>query len=98
MKASDLILPFGGGLLLSSVYFAALWVTVKFLPFSRQPLLTLGASFVLRMLGLLGGFWYLMDGHWEKLLACVTGFFIVRTICVMRMKAALPRVTSAQES
>lgn len=98
MKPSELAIPFAGGLLLSGVYFAALWYTVRQLPTARNPMLTLGFSFLLRTLGLLGGFYYLMQGRWERLAACVAGYFIVRTLCVRHMKSSILRTTSAQET
>lgn len=98
MKTSELIIPFIGGLLLSGVYFAALWLTVRRLPQTQQPLLTLGVSFLLRMAVLLGGFYFLMQGRWERLVACLTGFLIVRTIWVAQAKASLRNTTSGLES
>lgn len=98
MNLSDLIIPFAAGLLLSGVYFAALWLTVRRLPQTRSPLLTLGVSFLLRMAILLGGFYYLMQGRWERLVACLAGFFIVRTVCVLQSRVSLRKSTSGLES
>lgn len=92
----ELVISFGGGLLLSGAYFAALWITVRRLPHARAPYALLGASFLLRTVGLLAGFYVLMQGRWERLLACVAGYLLVRTICVARMKIALLRTSSAQ--
>jgi F1F0 ATPase subunit 2 len=97
VKPSDLIIPFIGGLLLSGFYFAALWLTVRRLPQSDHPLLTLGVSVVLRMSVLLGGFYGLMQGHWERLVACLAGFFIVRTLWVVQMKVSLRNSNSGLE-
>lgn len=98
MTPSDLIIPFAGGLLLSGVYFAALWWTVRRVPQTHRPLLTLGVSFLLRMSVLLGGFYFLMQGRWERLLACLAGFFIVRTVCAFQVRGSLRKSTSGLES
>jgi F1F0 ATPase subunit 2 len=98
VNPSDLIIPFAGGLLLSGVYFAALWLTVRRLPQARNPLLLLGISFLLRTAVLLGGFYCLMQGRWERLVACLAGFFIVRTVCVIQTRGSLRKTTSGLES
>ena len=91
MNATELLLPFAGGLVLSGAYFAVLWLTVRRLPQAPRPLLTLGISFLLRVSILIGGFYLLIQGRWERLAACMAGFFIARTVCVVRTKASLRR-------
>ncbi len=72
-------------------YFGGLWLTVKRLPGSSCPgLLALG-SYLGRTAVVFGGFYLVMDGHWERLLASVSGFFIVRAASVRL--ARLPRKT-----
>lgn len=98
MNPSELIFPFTGGLLLGGIYFAALWVTVHRVPLTRRPLLLLAVSFLLRMALLLGGFYYFMQGRWERLVACLAGFFIVRTFCVVQTRVSLRKSTSGLKS
>jgi F1F0 ATPase subunit 2 len=83
------------GMGLGIFYFGGLWVTVKRLPGAPSPgLLALGSFFV-RMVVVLSGFYLVMDGHWEKLLASVLGFFIVRAASV---RLARPPRTSVAAS
>jgi F1F0 ATPase subunit 2 len=68
-------------------YFGGLWLTVKMLPASRCPGLLALAGFVVRTAVVLGAFYLVMGGRWERLFASVLGFFIVRTVSV---RLALP--------
>ena len=65
-------------------YFGGLWLTVQRLPVTKRlALLTLG-SLVGRMGISLFGFYLVMDGQWERLLVCLSGFVLVRVILVRR--------------
>jgi F1F0 ATPase subunit 2 len=68
------------GMALGGFFYLGLWLTVRALVTSRHPLLVTVASFWIRTLVVLGSFLYLMRGHWEYALACVTGFVIGRVL------------------
>ncbi|MBM4070176.1 MAG: ATP synthase subunit I [Planctomycetes bacterium] len=75
-----LILAGVAGLLLGLFYFGGLWLTIRWLPATRCPaLLTLG-SLVGRMAVTLAGFYAIMAGRWERLLACLAGFVLMRFV------------------
>ncbi len=77
------------GVGLGVFYFGVLWLTVKKLPGSQCPgLLALG-SYLGRLAVVLAGFYLVMDGHWERLFASVSGFFIVRAVGIRL--ARIPR-------
>lgn len=77
------------GLLLGLFYFGGLYWTVCRLATSRQPvLLTLG-SFWARLLVTVAGFYLVAEGRWQRLLACLVGFVIMRTLLVFRWGHAL---------
>ena len=80
------ILSLAAGLTAGTVYFFGLWWTVLKLPTSRQPaLLTLG-SFGLRTILVLGVFYIVGHGHWDRLLICLAGFFLARVLVTRRMQ------------
>lgn len=71
---------FAAGLVLGAFYFIALWRTVKRLPDTPRPWrLMLGSAFV-RMAVLLPGFYFVMSGHWERLIMALIGFILMRKL------------------
>lgn len=77
-----LVLAFAAGLGLGLVYFGGLWLTIRRLPTSRWPVvLTLG-SLLGRTAVTLVGFYLVMAGHWERSVACLVGFALMRFVVV----------------
>lgn len=68
------------GLALGLFYFGGLWLTVRRITCSKRPALLMFGSFVIRMLVTLCGFYFVMDGRWERLLACLSGFLATRIV------------------
>ena len=66
------------GMVLGALYVAALWVAVRRLVQARRPVLGLFAGAALRLGPLFGGFYLVMDGRSERLVACLVGFLVVR--------------------
>jgi F1F0 ATPase subunit 2 len=89
-----LSLTFMAGLLLGFFYFGTLWLTVQRLSRAQRPgLLTVGSFFVRTGLTLLG-FFVVMAGHWERAVACMVGFLVMRKFMAYRygpMKQATPQ-------
>lgn len=77
-----MILAFIGGLLLGTLFFGGLWLTVRKLVTSRIPALWFLGSFILRVSITLIGFYYIFSGSWQRLLICVAGFIIARYIVI----------------
>lgn len=75
-----LILAGVGGLLLGAIFFGGLWWTVRLGLGSRQPAFLFLGSLLLRTVVVVYGFYFVMDGHWQRLLACLFGFVIARII------------------
>ena len=44
------------------------------------------------------GFYFVMDGRWERMLACLAGFIMVRLILVSRMRAQLDSYLPPQKN
>lgn len=83
-KIQVLILLLSGmaGATLGAIFFGGLWWTVRKGVSSRQPALLFFASLLLRTIIVLTGFNFVTDGHWNRLLVCLLGFFIARFIVI----------------
>ena len=79
-----LLLSGMAGAALGVVFFGGLWWTVRKAVTSGQPALWFFGSVLLRMAVALAGFYFVSDGHWQRLLACLLGFVIARLI-LMRL-------------
>ena len=83
--AAWLVLAAVAGLGLGVFYFGGLWLTLSRLPRSRHPALLAMGSFLLRTAGTLVAFYFVMGGRWERLVACLAGMIVVRTVLVRRI-------------
>jgi len=68
------------GLLLGAIFFGGLWWTVRLGVASRRPALLFLGSLLLRTVVVVTGFYFVGDGHWQRLLACLFGFVIARIL------------------
>ncbi|AGL03412.1 F1/F0 ATPase, subunit 2 [Desulfoscipio gibsoniae DSM 7213] len=82
------LIIFAVGLGLGLFYFGGLWLTVRRLPVARRPGLLAAGSFVVRTGGCLWGFYLVMAGQWECILACLAGFVTARLILVRQLRPA----------
>ena len=72
------------GVLLGAVFFGGLWVTVRRGLTSHQPALWFLPSMLLRTAIAVAGFYFVMQGDWRRLVACLAGFLLAR-VCVLRL-------------
>ena len=79
------------GLALGGFYFEVLWRTVQRLPAHPKPELLMLKSLGLRLAVVLPGFYLIMSGRWERLIACIVGFFLMREIISRRVSKGIPR-------
>lgn len=82
--ALNVVIAFAAGLLLGFFYFGSLWLTVQSLVKIKRPALLSIVSFFVRTGLTLGGFFIVMSGHWERALACMAGFLVMRKILTYR--------------
>lgn len=75
---------FAAGLVLGAFYFIALWRTVCKLPDTPHPLRLMLGSFVVRIAVVLPGFYFVMSGHWERLVMALLGFILMRRLLTGR--------------
>lgn len=76
----SLVPALAAGVLLGAVFFGGLWWTVRKSVSHERPALWFLGSLLLRTSIILAGFHWVSAGHWERLLACLLGFVIVRFI------------------
>jgi F1F0 ATPase subunit 2 len=82
--ALHVLIAFVAGLLLGLFYFGSLWLTVQSLVKAKRPAMLSIASFFVRTGITLGGFFIIMSGHWERALACMFGFLVMRRVLTHR--------------
>ncbi len=78
---------FIAGLIMGTLYFGGLWLTVKKTLSSKNPALWILGSFFFRVSIVMVGFYYLASSNWQRLLICVLGFIIARYIVVNYTKS-----------
>lgn len=81
-----LAMAWAAGMGLGLFYFGGLWLTVRQLPTRRYPVPLFLGSFVGRTAVVVAGFYFVMGGHWERVLACLAGFIMVRQVLVSRLR------------
>jgi len=82
-----LMLALIGGIILGTLFFGGLWITVKKAVTSKIPALWIVGSFFLRIGLILIGFYYISLGNWQRLIMCVLGFIAARYIVVQITKS-----------
>ena len=96
-EALTLVLASVAGVLLGALFFGGLWWTVRKGVSSTWPTFWFFGSLWLRMGITLAGFHLVAGGHWERLLACLLGFFIARRVVMRLTRAAEKQARLAQE-
>jgi F1F0 ATPase subunit 2 len=83
-----LALALSAGALLGVLFFGGLWWTIRKGVTSERPALWFIGSLLLRTSLVLVGFYFVSQGHWQRLVACLIGFLISRAIVVRRFARA----------
>jgi F1F0 ATPase subunit 2 len=78
------------GAVLGAIFFGGLWWTVRKTIRSKQPALWLLASMLLRTSIALAGFYLVGQGHWERLLLCLSGFIVARLVVTALTRSPQP--------
>jgi F1F0 ATPase subunit 2 len=81
MNTVWIIVALAIGAVLGAFYFGGLWMTVRRVG-TPQPASLLFVSFLVRMGVVLLGFYFVMDGRWERLVACMVGFVLARSVLI----------------
>ena len=93
--AVHLMLVLMTGVFLGAIFFGGLWWTVQKGLTSKWSALWFFGSLLLRTSIALAGFYFIAQGHWDRLLVCLVGFVIARVIVTRLTRTAeianLPR-------
>ncbi|HEX9157703.1 MAG TPA: ATP synthase subunit I, partial [Syntrophales bacterium] len=65
--------------------FAGLWETIRRLPDVEKPVRRIALSYALRMTLVLSGFYFVMQGEWERLASAMVGFLLMRELLLRRL-------------
>jgi len=76
----SLAVPLAAGLILGAAFFGGLWWTVNHAISSKRPALWFLGSKLVRMGVVLGGFYLVGGGRWERWLVCLLGFVLARLV------------------
>ena len=74
------------GMILGGIYFSGLWYTVRKISDFRHPVVAVFLSFGVRASLAVIVFFLVMDGKWERLIAALLGFILIREISVKRLR------------
>ena len=89
--------PFALGVGLGMFYFGGLWMTVQRLPATPRPAALAFGSFWLRSAACGWGFYWAMDGQWERLIICLLGFLGIRSVLIRRWGPPAPQPPAPQK-
>ena len=87
-EALGLVLSMVTGVLLGVLFFGGLWWTVLKVASSKRPALWLMGSLLLRTGIALAGFYFVAQGHWERVIVCLLGFVFARIIVTLLTRGA----------
>ena len=94
----SLVLALVTGVLLGGLFFGGLWWTVCKSVSSKQPAFLFLGSLLLRTSIVLGGFYFIARGHWERLLVCLLGFVMARLVVTWLTRGANKPTSLAKEA
>ena len=93
----SLAVALAAGAGIGAIFFGGLWLTLLKLPTARWPILLVMGSMVGRMGIALISFYLIMNGNWQRLIACVLGFILMRQLLIRQLQPAQSISTSVEE-
>ena len=88
-----MIIAFIVGILVGSLFFGGLYLTVKKLTSLKYPALFMMLSLIVRLVILTGGIYLIMDGGIKNVLSAMAGIILVRFVMIAKLGKALPNET-----
>ena len=77
------------GIVLGTIFFGGLWLTVRRGLHSKKSALVFSLSLILRLFITLSGFYFVGGGNWQKLLVCLAGFLAARIVILQITKKSV---------
>jgi F1F0 ATPase subunit 2 len=77
-----LALSLAAGAGFGAIFFGGLWLTLQRVSTSKHPAFLMFGGLFGRMSVTLLGFYLVMNGSWQRLIACVLGFMLMRQFLV----------------
>ncbi len=77
-----LLMALAAGVLLGLFFFGGLWFTAKKAVVSKLPTIWFFVSLIVRLCVTIVVFYFVGRNHWDRMLVCLTGFVIARTVIV----------------
>lgn len=77
------------GMVLGLVFFGGLWWTLRRGLASPHPARWFVLSLLVRVAVVLGGITLVSDGQWQRLLACLLGFWLARVLVLRGTRGAI---------
>lgn len=93
MLVVELLWPFAAGAIIGAAYFALMWWTLNQLIRARQPMRWVLWGAAVRIALVLPLFYLVMAEQWQRLLACLAGFVVVRTLTTLGRHDGMPPAT-----
>ena len=84
-KTYYIVFAFAVGIALGAFFSLNLWSSVQRMTDEKSPWYILYGGFMLRISIVLLGFYLVMDGHWERMIAALGGFVLMREILVRKL-------------
>ena len=84
-KTYYIVFAFAVGIALGAFFSLNLWSSVQRMTDDKTPWYILYGGFMLRISVVLLGFYFVMDGHWERMIAALAGFVLMREILVRKL-------------
>lgn len=93
-----LLLSAVAGLLLGGFFFLALWWSLRKALVSTWPMLWQLGGMLARFAVVLAGFYFVADGRWQRMLACLAGFVVARIVLLRLVPSPLHRLATNEEA
>ena len=91
IEAPALVLALLAGIALGTIFFGGLWWTIRLGISSKWAAVWFLGSLLLRTATALAGFYFVSQGDWRKVLACLVGFLIARFLVVLLTRVPIEK-------
>ena len=94
----SLVFALIAGIMLGAIFFGGLWWTVRKGVSAKHPAFWFLGSMLLRTCIVVLGFYFILGGSWQRLLAGLLGFIVARIVVTRLTRVAQQQNQLAQEA